>query len=1019
MIEKATQFAAVTQAAADAMVQMGLVADDAAVTMGAAANRANDLADAAAKAGAAGDLAAAGIGEAAKAAAGLAIADTAAAASSTALAGAQDAAGASAARTYGWWMLTGNAIHWIIAGSAELLAVLVPAAVAAGAWAFAWVQGATNVYDHLKSLFTATEALGQASGQTYGQLLGLSGAWQKIQNEANPDVYQALGAAINIVRESFGNLAQTGLQVGQVFDTFLGKVVYDFSAAGQAGSTMGQLLSKMEPDLINVGRFFGDLGAAIGSFAAQMPGLAEVLLAILTNFADLIKIIVELSEHFSIAGVSVLTLAMAFEEFNRWGTLAVGLMGHLGIETTAVSGGFFSMERAISVFTALFTGIALIIPRMVTALGTFIAEFELFPAAVNQAGVSMALFGADAQLAIAALSPFQMLLITVAAVGLGILIDKLVTAQSATQKWAASLQDAAEKASDLNVLTVISGNLDQVSQKTQQTTASMNSLNAANDNAVRSGREGALAYAVQSSAAEALQGTLGDLSSAQQQQYEDASNVVTGANQIAKAFGISVPAAMALAQSANVNLTGSVMNAKGQWTALGEKVNDAYRGFLDMGVPVGAVGQDMLALAIQTGEAGTKMQALNSAWDSFMSTVTGGTAGLGSFINSMTNIGNVVGSVSNNLGQASNISLTTTQFASALNTMGDTGAQAWVNFDQVVGSTAPQLIDWLRTAGTMGATTGKQVQQAGLDMISALIPLASQSATAQSELLDLARDAGLNVTTFPQLEQAVKNSGASVDGLTGIVNTATIALGNMSIDASNLGTVMNNQVVSGISNAALQASGFTTDVQNMEQAEKNHTDVGGKSWQQWAALASQAWQEAQTAAGQGTAAINKDLDSIPSTKTITFILQTVGSVPNLSGAGGAGVAGGGGHTQSGGAAGGLVHGPGTTTSDSVPAWLSRGEYIMNAAAVDHYGTTFMHAMNARKLAAGGSAGITPGLVPAVLEASLSGGGGNTNVALHNHNVMTLDGRRVLSQQRTSQLTYARRNPAANWSLRTR
>lgn len=55
------------------------------------------------------------------------------------------------------------------------------------------------------------------------------------------------------------------------------------------------------------------------------------------------------------------------------------------------------------------------------------------------------------------------------------------------------------------------------------------------------------------------------------------------------------------------------------------------------------------------------------------------------------------------------------------------------------------------------------------------------------------------------------------------------------------------------------------------------------------------------------------------------------------------------------AAGGEIWGAGTATSDSIPAWLSNGEFVHNAAAVDYYGKDFMHALNQRKikLAGGG------------------------------------------------------------------
>lgn len=49
------------------------------------------------------------------------------------------------------------------------------------------------------------------------------------------------------------------------------------------------------------------------------------------------------------------------------------------------------------------------------------------------------------------------------------------------------------------------------------------------------------------------------------------------------------------------------------------------------------------------------------------------------------------------------------------------------------------------------------------------------------------------------------------------------------------------------------------------------------------------------------------------------------------------------------AAGGAIHGAGTGTSDSITIRASNGEYMHNAAAVDHYGLAFMDAVNSRTL----------------------------------------------------------------------
>lgn len=67
------------------------------------------------------------------------------------------------------------------------------------------------------------------------------------------------------------------------------------------------------------------------------------------------------------------------------------------------------------------------------------------------------------------------------------------------------------------------------------------------------------------------------------------------------------------------------------------------------------------------------------------------------------------------------------------------------------------------------------------------------------------------------------------------------------------------------------------------------------------------------------------------------------------------------------ATGGLVTGPGTSTSDSIPARLSHGEYVMNARSVSRLGVSFLDAINGLsagpRVSAGRLAFAAGGLVP--------------------------------------------------------
>jgi uncharacterized protein (DUF305 family) len=56
--------------------------------------------------------------------------------------------------------------------------------------------------------------------------------------------------------------------------------------------------------------------------------------------------------------------------------------------------------------------------------------------------------------------------------------------------------------------------------------------------------------------------------------------------------------------------------------------------------------------------------------------------------------------------------------------------------------------------------------------------------------------------------------------------------------------------------------------------------------------------------------------------------------------------------------GGMVFGPGSSTSDSVPAMLSRGEFVVQASAVNKYGPDFLNALNQMRVSMPASAAVS-------------------------------------------------------------
>lgn len=55
--------------------------------------------------------------------------------------------------------------------------------------------------------------------------------------------------------------------------------------------------------------------------------------------------------------------------------------------------------------------------------------------------------------------------------------------------------------------------------------------------------------------------------------------------------------------------------------------------------------------------------------------------------------------------------------------------------------------------------------------------------------------------------------------------------------------------------------------------------------------------------------------------------------------------------------GGFIRGAGTSTSDSIPARLSDGEFVVKARAVKRYGVAFLHALNREQLQAFANGGL--------------------------------------------------------------
>lgn len=90
------------------------------------------------------------------------------------------------------------------------------------------------------------------------------------------------------------------------------------------------------------------------------------------------------------------------------------------------------------------------------------------------------------------------------------------------------------------------------------------------------------------------------------------------------------------------------------------------------------------------------------------------------------------------------------------------------------------------------------------------------------------------------------------------------------------------------------------------------------------------------------------------------------------------------------ASGGSVAGPGTGTSDSVPAMLSNGEYVLNAQAVDRLGVPFLNGLNTGRLRGFASGGLAGSGGVAGYKAERGSNGGQVQSVNLSMNVSAMD-----------------------------
>ena len=806
---KAAETAAAQSAAADAAGDTARANAEAAAAVDAAGD---DAADAAAKFAAL-DAAERGAVDAAHA---MAIADLEAAAATDA---AGDAALKTAAKTNTgiaatrrYW-LSWQALHWIISGGAELLAVTVPAAIAAGAGAFVLYQGVVEqVGFRLEAMYGATEATAAMINKTTGDVLGLGHAFQTAQNAANPIAYELLGAYVNAARSHMVDLAAAGLQVDRALGELAARIDVDLMTQG---AQLNSLLAHMVPDLIEIGQLFGNLGHAVLNLAADMPGLAELLLKIADAASRVVLWVSELP-------APLITTFMVFEEFSRWGGLLVTILGKLGLATSSLEGKFFSLSRFGGILSNVFKAIPMLAANAVQGLGSLMQAIASDEYAFGRAGTAVKGFGEDLEAGIADIPMWQAALAALAIGGFAFLIAKTWDSTGATQAWVASTERAVTAASNLAVAAVaanaLAADTTRLAQAQREQATTAQNVSDATGAASRFAQNYATAQG-------AAAGNTQALTAEQRQLVTQLGTVASGAQYLSKTYGTSLAGGMALADAAGVKLVKGI-TGQGQAAQIArQQIANLVTGYKAMDQVGGILNNDMNALAAQTGLADTKVQGLNQAWDQFLSNATGLTSSFAGLKTDIGEINNAITTSGTKFDVFGGKAVSSTQEAAeALTSFSGVGAQVWSNYDSAL-QQAEQYTDSLRIAATTGAVGQKEFTQQIAYTAQQLLPYAQYSKAATSQLSVLVQEAGGPATSsFKVLKDWIdKNSESSRNFMKQTV-AETGAMSDATSVAEDYASTLDSQVSAALQAATLASSNLTSAAEKFDNAE---TQAGG------------------------------------------------------------------------------------------------------------------------------------------------------------------------------------------------
>jgi hypothetical protein len=648
-----------------------------------------------------------------------------------------------------------SGLHIIIDSLIEIIAVLVPAAVAFTAFGVAAIPTVMSIYQSMRAVQTTSKAFQET-------LYPMTGGFQAMAKAVQPEVYTLFGEALVVMNNGTGQFTKVAVSAGKALDMLGARIAVALNSPGT-----GKFLDSATKDLTQITDVFGNIFGIFGNILKVMPGYAEILLGIVDKVTAGI-------EHLTSGGLVQWAVGafLAFHGFVLWAGLGATAAVALGNSIVGLAAKFGLAEAGALAFNAVEFGAG--IKAAIAGAGLFAAELVTLSSAEDIAAAG-ALTLEGVMTALGAINPLVWIGAAVAAIAF--LVVWLTRGTASTNQFA----DAAQKA--IATVPVSQVGVTLVRQYADAT-AAMSKMQASSSisalielQAINQLQQGHKALtAAQLANVSAAQKTL--------QEYGNQAALLPVIAQDQKAYADLLKASggnLSLVTAAGISWSdwlSASASQRAQYTIEIQAQADEQRA-LGLGV-----GQTAAALNAQTNEfmTGTvpAMQKVTQAEDALLNVMLGGEQAIVGFQQAIQTMGKDAQTAGAHVGDLHNQSLALTSdfFGSVIPALQKTSDAM-----RMQGATQAQLTAVLATGA------------------SEALKYAGNNLTAKTIMVDLINNAlGPGTVSLKNLDSWVRKNGTSLNGMAQIMAQVTVK-------SSQLAGVLQNNLNVMLAQAAANALG--------------------------------------------------------------------------------------------------------------------------------------------------------------------------------------------------------------------